>query len=665
MLTPSTGGREFSASASMKQPLRQSIRLPALFAGVCRAQRARQLFEFAGFDDHRIGSRPHALLTEQIVPVAGEHHDHARRQALSKGTDQRHARAIIERKIQNKGIRCVLFRCAQHGGRGTGSTDTTHIRLIAEQHVERHRQIGIILADDDAQCRLVARIALAGRLRFDHQPIIARNLPVITFDRIMMTVMTAVRRCRLLAATASATLLLLAGCVHVPTIPDDVPTQNGAQIAVHDARGRLSQRETDALLKRLEAQAPDADELRRHLVVEQTLLGRPLYTGNLVTTLRDGPDAFAATFAAIHQAQRYLYLEYYILQDVQWNNEGLADLLIARAQQGVQIDVLYDALGSGATPAAFFDRLRSAGIHLRVFNPFDVTAPYSSLNSRDHRKILIADGQLAVMGGVNLSTDYQSIGSGSGGYPSGGGSTSGSAAPQGQGAEHELWHDTDLKIEGPAVHELERLFADHWKSQGGSEAELADVATDAQPRGDEVVRIVGSEHGKRVPRYYGALLASIRSASAQVWVTAAYFVPTFQERQALARAARRGVDVRLLLPSHSDSGPALAVQHSYYGRLLHAGVKIYERQDGILHSKTVITDGVWSVVGSSNFDNRSVLYNDEVDAIVLGHDTGAQLQGYFTEGLSHARQIDAAAWHERPFKAKLRERFWRIWEHWL
>ncbi len=125
-------------------------------------------------------------------------------------------------------------------------------------------------------------------------------------------------------------------------------------------------------------------------------------------------------------------------------------------------------------------------------------------------------------------------------------------------------------------------------------------------------------------------------------------MPTHQESQALLRAARRGVDVRLLLPSHSDSFPALAVQHSHYHAMLRAGVKIYEREDGILHSKTVVADGVWSIVGSSNFDHRSVLFNDEVDAVVIGAHTGAELEQYFQQDLQHAQRIEAASWGRRP-----------------
>lgn len=455
----------------------------------------------------------------------------------------------------------------------------------------------------------------------------------------------------------------LGGCVSVPTVPETVSPEAAATVAVRDARGRLTQRETNALLKRLAAQSPDADAMQRHLAIEQTLSGRPLYTGNHVTPLRDGPDAFAATFAAIHQAQNYLYLEYYILEDVEYKGEHLSDLLIERQQQGLQVNVMYDSLGSLSTPKEFFDRLSAAGIHVRPFNTFSALSPFSSLNSRDHRKILVADTRVAIIGGVNLSTDYQSIGGSHGDAAGSSGSRQRHPPPRATAAEP--WHDTDLQIEGPAVRELKRLFEAHWTSQGGTTAELTKEPGELQAAGDEVVRIIGSEHGRLVPRYYATLLAGIRSASTQVWITAAYFVPTFQERQALARAARRGIDVRLLVPSHSDSSPALAVQQSYYAGLLRAGVKIYERQDGILHSKTIVTDSVWSIVGSSNFDHRSVLFNDEVDAVVIGRKTGAELEQYFNDGQQHATQVDPRTWDQRPFTHKLRERFWRLWEVWL
>ena len=168
-----------------------------------------------------------------------------------------------------------------------------------------------------------------------------------------------------------------------------------------------------------------------------------------------------------------------------------------------------------------------------------------------------------------------------------------------------------------------------------------------------------------LPRYYATLLSAIRTATTRIWIEAAYFVPTHQERLALGRAARRGVDVRLLLPSTTDSKAALAVQHANYGAMLHGGVKIYEREDGILHSKTAVMDSVWSVIGSSNFDHRSVLFNDEVDAVVLSAATGATLEQDFLQDLQHAHQVDYATWRRRPEREKIREEFWRLWQQML
>ena len=471
-------------------------------------------------------------------------------------------------------------------------------------------------------------------------------------------------------------LLSLCGCAHIPSVPEPLAIDSGSQIQVRGARGPLSPRATAALLSQLSAQAPDAGALQRHLAIEQTVAGSPLYTGNRVTVLRDGADSFAAMFAAIQSARQYLYLEYYIFEDVRFDGMQLADLLIARCRQGVHIDVIYDGIGSIDTPGELFDRLLAAGIHVRQFNPIR-TSPFS-INQRDHRKILIADGQTAIIGGVNLSVDYeQHGGSASGGIASGGSGNGGkkpaisdtaaAAAPLAPPDQplREAWHDTDLQIEGPAVRELKQLFEQHWLAQGAPADELSGDVEALVARGDQVVRVVGSTGGQLTPRYYATLISAIRSAASHIWITAAYFVPTLQEKRALARAARHGVDVRLLLPSHSDSGAALAAQQSHYADLLEAGVRIYERGDGILHSKIVVVDGVWSIVGSSNFDHRSVLFNDEVDAVVISAATGAQLERNFQQDLQRAIDIDLASWKRRPLSRKLREHFWRLWEQLL
>ena len=424
------------------------------------------------------------------------------------------------------------------------------------------------------------------------------------------------------------------------------------------ARGPLSARQSKAVLSRLAEQAPDAGALERHLAVEQIVAESPLFIGNQVRILRDGAETFPAMFAAIRQATRYVYLEYYIFEDVTCDGEMLSDLLIRQSQAGVRVRVIYDGIGSIGTDSSFFDKLQAAGVQVVEFNPLNPWKRHSALNSRDHRKLLVADGTVAILGGVNLSSTYQSA-------PSAGeGKVTPAAETQ---LPQDVWHDTDIQINGPVVRDLEKLFKEHWREQEGVPLEGDDDPPQlpAQPPGDEVVRILGSSPAKLKRRYYVTVISAIRNAESSIWITGAYFVPTHQEKEGLMAAARRGVDVRLLLPSRSDSGPALAVQHSHYEELLHAGVKIYERDDGILHSKTMVIDHVWSIVGSSNFDHRSVLFNDEVDAVVLGKETGQRLADEFETDLQHAKSIDPEQWRHRAALEHLRESFWRLWEQLL
>ena len=444
-------------------------------------------------------------------------------------------------------------------------------------------------------------------------------------------------------------LATLASCAHVPVVDeaDLAKASDGSQIKVFGARGPLSSRQSKAVLGHLAEQAPDAGALERHLAVEQIVAESPLFTGNHVRILRDGAETFPAMFAAIRQATRYVYLEYYIFEDVTCDGEMLSDLLIRQARAGVRIRVIYDGIGSIGTDSAFFDKLQAAGVQIVEFNPLNPWKRHSALNSRDHRKLLVADGTVAIIGGVNLSSTYQS-------------------APEFQ-ASQNIWHDTDIEVTGPVVPELEKLFKEHWREQLGVPLESEGDTPDPTqlPPGEEVVRILGSSPTKLKRRYYVTVISAIRNAESSIWITGAYFVPTHQEKEGLIVAARRGVDVRLLLPSRSDSGPALAVQHSHYEDLLRAGVKIYERDDGILHSKTMVIDQVWSIVGSSNFDHRSVLFNDEVDAVVLGKATGEHLAADFKADLQHAQAIDPEHWHHRSALEHLRENFWRLWEQLL
>jgi cardiolipin synthase len=443
---------------------------------------------------------------------------------------------------------------------------------------------------------------------------------------------------------------LLAGCASVRDFdPATERTFAGAgPPEILGARGPLSAAQSKALLDRLGGGKPgDAGVLWRHLAIEQEVAESPLTAGNRTLLLRDGPAAFRAIFAAVTSARLQIDLEYFTLEDVMSDGRTLGDLLVAKRQSGVKVNVIYDSFGTSTTPSAFFDRLRAAGIAVVEFNPLNPLAAGAGFapDHRDHRKILVVDGTVAIVGGVNLSTDYESS-------PHGSAPTTGAAT----------WRDIDLQIEGPAVAQLQDLFRRHWMEQSGPALpEPPNAGISAAP-GREVVRIIGSTPDHAIPRYYVTLLSAIRNAERSISVTAAYFVPTHQEREDLAAAARRGVAVRLLLPDQSDSARAIDVAHSYYGDLLEAGVRIYETHGVVLHAKTIVVDGVWSIVGSSNFDERSVLLNDEVDAVVLGVATARALEQVFDDEARSAVRIDPAEWARRPAGQKLRELLSRIWQ---
>jgi cardiolipin synthase len=464
-------------------------------------------------------------------------------------------------------------------------------------------------------------------------------------------------------ALLAATIAALGACAHVPVVNEGQLRQEAAgtkEIRVYGVSGPLSAHQTRTVLARVAAQAPDADALARHLAVEQLIAASPLYAGNEVRVLRDGAQTFPAMFAVIESARHTLDLEYYTMENVKSGGRELGALLQAKSRAGVRVSVIYDAVGSMSTPAAFFQGLRAAGVRLLQYNPInpleagDGYAP----NDRDHRKILIADDQVAIVGGVNLSSSYESETPLSGRPPR--------AKPQQQvpGSARPVWHDIDLEIRGPAVGPLSKLFRQHWHDQKATPP-APDPPSSQRAGGGQIVRVIGSSPARVAPRYYATVLTAIRSAQNSIWMTAAYFVPTPQELRALKHAARRGIDVRIILPSHTDAPEILPVQRSYYGGLLRAGVKVYERSTGIVHSKTMVVDGVWSLVGSSNFDQRSVLFNDEVDVVVLGKKTADQLCADMQSDMSHARRIDWRFVRRQGAMQHLKAWFWRLWQQLL
>ena len=443
----------------------------------------------------------------------------------------------------------------------------------------------------------------------------------------------------------------LAACSSLPTIHPDLARQGTSKVRLEGTRGVLSASQSKAILDRLKTKSPQTSIFERHLAIEESIAGSPLTIGNKVVLLLDGPSTYRAMFAAISAAKDHVNLETYILDDDEVG-QRFAQVLIAKQRQGVQVNIIRDSVGTIGTPQAFFQNLVDNGINVLEFNPVNpLTARKAwALNQRDHRKLLIVDGSIAFLGGINISSVYS------------GGSFSQSSRVR---PDSLAWRDTDLQLEGPVVADLQKLFLSTWEKQKGAALAPSEFFPPLKSVGNHVVRAIGSTPDEAFSQIYATLLSAIASSETSVYLTNAYFVPDPQLLAALQAAAARGVDVKLILPSKTDSWLVFHAGRGYYAQLLAAGVKIYERRGVILHSKTALIDGVWATVGSTNLDWRSFLHNDELNAVVLGADFGAQVQAMFDKDLAASEIITLQGWQRRPLDLRIKEAFGRIWEYWL
>jgi cardiolipin synthase len=458
-----------------------------------------------------------------------------------------------------------------------------------------------------------------------------------------------------------ACAVLLSACASVPDAQERQARQAQASLSADAALDSYRRGQGIAA----DPRTPKEDFLARHLAVEQAVSGAPLVAGNRVRLLADGPSTYQAMLRSIGEARRYVHMETYIFDD---DAEGsrFAEALISARNRGAEVSLMVDAVGTIKTPDALFKRLRDAGVQVAVFNPVNPARARAgwSPNQRNHRKVLVVDGKIGYLGGINVSSVYESSpGSGSGSGPgSGAGKADGDAAGDAKAAP---WRDTHLRIEGPAVAQLEAVIRAGWESQS-KEPIKGGGSYVAPPSGATSVRILANQPD-RSDGYavYLTLMSAFESAQRSIHITMAYFVPDPAFIDVLTAAARRGVDVVLVLPGFSDSSLVFHAGRSHYAGLLEAGVKLYERRDALLHAKTAVVDGVWSTVGSSNMDWRSFALNYEINAVVLGPEFAGEMEAQFQRDVADSVRITPESWKDRDMSDRYMEFFSRMFERWL
>jgi len=445
-------------------------------------------------------------------------------------------------------------------------------------------------------------------------------------------------------------LMALASCASLPEV--SAHRQGSDATAAVASKGPLPTRQASALLARRWARAtPDMKALA---LLEEAATGVPLIAGNKVTLLFDGPATMKEMMAAARAATSTINLETYIFDQ---DPVGLqfADLLIEKRQQGVTVNVLYDAVGTFGTPQAFFDRMKAAGITLLAFNPVNPAARIGrwEINNRDHRKLMVVDGTVAFTGGINISSTYANS------------SFFGSRrTPSKTDGKKVGWRDTHVKIAGPAVAALQWSFVNNWVRQEAGELPEAPYFPALAVAGDKVVRVLASDPDKGF-EIYKALVLAIQTSKKTVHITSAYFVPDQQIVDALCAAARRGVDVRLVLPGVTDHGLVLHAGRAFYDALLANGVQIFHLQVTVLHAKTAVIDGTWSTIGSANIDRRSFIHNYELNVIVLDQAFGQDMENAFNEDLRDSTPVPLKEWRQRPWTERVKEWAARLAEYWI
>ena len=460
---------------------------------------------------------------------------------------------------------------------------------------------------------------------------------------------------------------VLVSCKTLPQV-SPVETAQPRSILIREKSNDAERRNINTVSREIGDEKKEL--IKKHLgVIAKS--GEPLpIEDNEVKLLIDGPATFEQVFSDIGGAKHSINVEIYIFDQDELGNK-MKDLLIKKQKEGVKVKLIYDSVGSINTPQEFFDEMREAGVQVAVFNPINpAEGKILDINNRDHRKLVVVDGRIAFTGGINISAVYSR---GSAQVLSS--AKKSKNAPKNTSPSQNGWRDTQIKVTGPAVAEMQRVFFATWntlqeeKIEAGEEPLPVPIQNDYYPKltraGDKILRVIASGPGDEKNIIYNDFLMAIKSAQKSVHITMAYFSPDDQLINELCNAEKRQAEVKLVLPGFSDVWMIFEAGRAHYSHLLNCGVEIYERHDALLHAKTVVIDGVWSTVGSTNMDMRSFLHNRELNVVVLGNDFGTEMEKLFAHDVEKSIAVTRESWKKRSPLARLRQWAASMFSYWL
>jgi cardiolipin synthase len=359
--------------------------------------------------------------------------------------------------------------------------------------------------------------------------------------------------------------------------------------------------------------------------------GAPIVGGNTVEILLNGEQIFPAVLASIRSAQRTITYAQYYYEDGPVARD-IAEALAERCRAGVGVNVLLDAFGSLAIPGEYLELMRVSGCHVVWFRPLSQYV-FRRYYKRNHRRILVVDGRVGFTGGAGVSRKWM-----------------------GNGRTEHHWRDTDVRVEGPVVEYLQAAFVENWlEATGMVLGGEAYFPRPIEPRGRVHAQVARSSPAGGSAAMYTTLLLALSSAQKSVLVTNPYFVLDAHMRHAVIRTVRRGVRIAVLVPAVIDHNIVRQASRAQFGDLLEAGVEIYEYTPALLHAKTMVIDGVWATIGSTNLDNLSFSFNEELNLYFYDRGVAQQLERIFIEDVAMSRRVSYEAWKDRGIGARLLE----------
>lgn len=359
---------------------------------------------------------------------------------------------------------------------------------------------------------------------------------------------------------------------------------------------------------------------------------------NQVTLLVNGENKFPDVIEALKNAKHHIHIEYYIYTNDAIGNQ-LAQILMEKAKEGVEVRFIYDDFGSRSIRKNIVRQLREAGVEAYPFYKISLIYFANRINYRNHRKIIVVDGIIGYLGGINVSDRYIN---------------------DDKNKKSRFWRDTHLKIVGTSVINLQFIFLADWNFCAKQKIPFSNAyfpeGNKTAKFGNHLVQIVPSGPDSKYPRIKYTLIQAIISAREEVCITSPYFIPDKSFIEAINIAALSGISVKILLPRTSDSFIVNTTTQAYFQNLLNAGVEIYLYNKGFVHAKTMVCDRKVAIVGTANFDNRSFDLNFEINANVFNEEVATELRQIFEVDLTHSTQITSEVWSQRAWYMKLLER---------